>query len=300
MTVVVLGSVNVDLVVTVDRLPGAAETVVGGSFARHHGGKGANQAVAAARLGADVSFVGAVGDDEFGADARRNLANEGIDVAGLAVLDGAQTGVALIVVDDAGENQIAVASGANHGFDGSIWGGRPEPSSTDVFLSCLEVGLDALVAGAERYAAADALVVVNPAPAVELPAALIATRPILVPNEGEALTLTGESDPVTAARVLAARTGAPVVVTLGSMGAVVVQEGEFVRVPAPLVEAVDTTGAGDAFVGALAAELSAGRSLTEAVQFAVHAASLSVLVAGAGEGMPTRADVERSLAEAQR
>ncbi len=168
------------------------------------------------------------------------------------------------------------------------------------FCTCFEVGMDALVAGAERFASAGALVVVNPAPAVELPAALLATRPILVPNEGEAETLTGESDPVTAARVLAARSGAPVVVTLGSMGAVVVQEGEFVRIAAPLVEAADATGAGDTFVGALAAELSFGRSLTEAVQFAVHAASLSVRAAGAREGMPTRAEVEQSLADAPR
>ncbi len=204
------------------------------------------------------------------------------------------------MVDDAGENQIAVASGANHSIDASIWDGRPEPSSTDVFLSCLEVSTEALVAGAERYAAAGALVVVNPAPAVELPAALIATRPILVPNEGEALTLTGESDPVTAARVLAARTGAPAIVTLGEMGAVVVQEGEFVRIAAPLVEAVDTTGAGDAFVGALAAELSVGRSLMEAVQFAVHAASLIGPRVWSSRGHADPRHVERSLAQASR
>ena len=233
MTVVVLGSVNIDLVVSVDRLPLPGETVTGGSFARHHGGKGANQAVAAARLGADVALIGAVGDDEFGAEARQNLTSEGIDIVGLGVRNGTQTGVALIVVDDGGENQIAVASGANDGIDASIWDAFPEPASTDVFLASFEVGMDAVVAGAERYASAGALVIVNPAPAVELPGALIATRPILVPNEGEALTLTGESDPVTAARVLAARSGAPAIVTLGEMGAVVVQEGEFVRIAAP-------------------------------------------------------------------
>jgi ribokinase len=298
--VVVLGSVNVDLVVDVDRLPSAGETVTGGTFARHHGGKGANQAVAAARLGASVSFVGAVGDDAFGVESRASLGIESIDVSGLAVLNGAPTGVALIVVDEAGENQIAVASGANLAYDATIWNGRPEPQSSDVFLSGFEVSIDAVVSGAQRYAAAGALVVINPAPAMELPAGLLATRPILVPNEGEAQTLTGESDPVTAARVLAARSGAPVVVTLGPMGAVVVQDGEFVRIPAPLVEAVDATGAGDAFVGALAAELAVGRSLTEAVQFAVHAASLSVRAAGAREGMPKRSEVERSMTEAPR
>jgi ribokinase len=296
----VVGSVNVDLVVNVDRLPSAGETVTGGTYSRHHGGKGSNQAVAAARLGANVAFVGAVGADEFGGEARKHLVDEGVDVTALIESDAAPTGVAFILVDDAGENQIAVASGANHAFDSSIWDAAPPPQAGDVLVGCFEVGTDALVAGAQRFAAAGARVIVNPAPATELSAALLATRPLLVPNEGEARTLTGESDPVTAARVLAARSGAPAVVTLGAMGAVIAEGGEFVRVPAPLVEVVDTTGAGDCFVGALAAELSAGRSLTEAVQFAVHASSLSVRVTGAHAGMPARADVEQSLAEAQR
>ena len=298
--VVVLGSVNADLVINLDRLPGAGETVTGGTFTRHHGGKGANQAVAAARLGASVAFVGAVGADEFGEAARTNLAGEGVDVSRLTAIEGSQTGVAFIVVDDAGQNQIAVASGANHEFDSTIWDDMPAAESNEVLVSTFEVGLDALIAGAERFVAAGALVVINPAPAMELPASLLASRPILVPNEGEAHTLTGESDPVTAARVLAARSGAPVVVTLGAMGAVFVETADFVRVPAPLVDAVDTTGAGDAFVGALAAELSAGRSLTEAVQFAVHAASLSVRVSGAHAGMPSRPEVEESMAQAAR
>jgi ribokinase len=297
---VVLGSVNVDLVVNVDRLPSAGETVTGGTFTRHHGGKGANQAVAAARLGAPVAFVGAVGADEFGQAARNQLAEEGVDVSGLGAIDTSSTGVAFILVDGAGENEIAVASGANHAFDASIWDRAPIPQPDDVFVSCFEVGLDALIAGAERFAATGALVVINPAPALELPSALLATRPILVPNEGEAQALTGESDPATAARVLSARSGAPAIVTLGAMGAVFVEDGELVRVAAPVVEVVDTTGAGDAFVGALAAELSEGRSLTEAVQFAVHAASCSVRVAGAHEGMPTRPEVERSMAGATR
>jgi len=298
--VVVLGSVNVDLVVNVDRLPSAGQTVGGGTFARRTGGKGANQAIAAFRLGADVSLVGAVGDDLFGDEARRVLEERGVDTTELAVLIEESTGAALIVVDHAGENQIAVAPGANAAYDRTIWDGLPEPSSSDVFVSSFEVDLGALVAGAERFAAAGALVLINPAPAMELPGTMLATRPILVPNEGEAQTLTGESDPATAARVLSARSGAPAIVTLGAMGAVFVEDGELVRVAAPVVEALDTTGAGDAFVGALAAELSAARSLTEAVQFAVHAASLSVRVAGAHEGVPTRPYVEESMAAASR
>jgi ribokinase len=287
----VLGSVNVDFVVSVDHLPVAGETVTGGTFAQHHGGKGANQAVAAARLGANVTLVGAVGDDELGRVARANLEAEGVLIA-LREIAGVPTGVALIVVDRNGQNQIAVASGANATFEATEWQGF---GGGDVFLAGFEVLDGAVVAGAHAASAAGALVLINPAPARELPGALLATRPILIPNELEAQALTGDTDPVSAARLLAARSGAPVVVTLGPHGAIVVRDGEIEHVPAPSVEAVDTTGAGDTFAGALAAELSAGKSLLESVRTAVEAASLSVTIPGAREGMPTRADVERRL-----
>jgi ribokinase len=292
--VVVLGSVNVDLVVTVDRLPARAETVTGGTFAQHHGGKGANQAVAGARLGASVAFVGAVGDDDFGRNEREALLQEGIDVDGLAILPHVATGTALIVVDRDGENQIAVASGANTAFGAEIWRGR-SAAEVGLFLACFEVSDAAIVVGAQAAAASGMPVLINPAPARDLSTALLATRPILVPNEGEAQALTGEADPRAAARALNRRSGAPVVVTLGSNGALVVDGDNVESVAAPAVEAVDSTGAGDTFVGALAAELSVGRPLIEAVRFAVHAASLSVRVPGAREGMPSRDDVERSL-----
>lgn len=297
--VLVVGSVNADLVVRVPRLPSAGETVTGGTFAQHQGGKGANQAVAAARLGAHVTFVGAVGDDEFGRAALADFQNEGVGVSGLRVA-GVPTGVALIVVDEAGENQIAVASGANALVNGAL---VEEALSDDsmtvvggVYLANFEIADNAVLAGARIAADAAMTIVINPAPARELPAALLALRPILVPNEGEAHALTGEIEPLNAARVLAARSGGAVVVTLGPHGAVLVDDGEAEQVPAPLVEAVDTTGAGDTFCGALAAELAAGSSLIDAVRFAVHAASISVTVPGARGGMPSRADVEASLA----
>jgi ribokinase len=293
--VVVLGSVNVDLVVTADRLPAPGETVTGGTFARHRGGKGANQAVAASRLGADVSLVGAVGDDEFGSAEREALRDEGVNVDRLATVPNVATGTALIVVDRSGENQIAVASGANTAFGSEIW--ADELAGEGLFLACFEVSDEAIVAGAEVAAAAGMAVLINPAPARDLSAALLVTRPVLVLNEGEAHALTGESGPAEAGRALANRSGAPVVVTLGPKGALVVDRDGVESIPAPVFEAVDTTGAGDTFVGALAAELSVGHPFIEAVRFAVQAASLSVRVPGAREGMPSRDEVEQSLNE---
>jgi ribokinase len=281
---VVVGSVNADLVVTVRSLPAPGETVSGGTFERHHGGKSANQAVAAARLGASVAFVGAVGDDDLGADAVAALEREGIDCAGVARLDDAPTGVALIVVDEAGENQIAVASGANARLaDPAV------PDGARIVLLGLEVPDEAVVAAAR--AAGDARIVLNPAPARPLPDELLDLGPILTPNEAEARTLTDEPDAQAAARALEQRTGAPVVVTLGARGALV---GGEVIAP-PRVHPLDTTGAGDTFTGALAAELARGADIRAAARFATAAAALSTQAAGAREGMPDRAAVERAL-----
>jgi ribokinase len=281
---VVVGSVNADLVVTVRSLPAPGETVSGGTFERHHGGKSANQAVAAARLGASVAFVGAVGDDDLGADAVAALEREGIDCSGVTRLDDAPTGVALIVVDEAGENQIAVASGANARLVGPA-----VPAGARIVLLGLEVPDEAVLAAAR--AAGDARIVLNPAPARPLPDELLDLGPILTPNEAEARTLTGEPDAQVAARALEQRTGAPVVVTLGARGALV--GGELIAPPP--VHPVDTTGAGDTFTGALAAELARGADIGPATRFATAAAALSTQAAGAREGMPDRAAVERAL-----
>ena len=279
-------------------MPAPGETVTGGSFARHLGGKGANQAVAAARLGAHVVFVGAVGDDEFGRSAVSDLASEGIDVSRVLVIESGSTGVAVIVVDEGGENQIAVASGANASIDAALVEAALGSdlalgdAAGGVFLANLEIADEGVLAGARLAARAGMTVIVNPAPARELSGELMALRPILVPNQVEAEALTGEHDPQAAARILAARSGAAVIVTLGPAGALLVDEGVVELIPAPLVEVVDTTGAGDTFAGALAEEIAAGTPLIDAARFAVRAAALSVTVAGARGGMPSRADVE--------
>jgi ribokinase len=294
--VVVVGSVNVDLVVSVGQLPRAGETVAGGTFARHGGGKGANQAVAAARAGAEVAMVGAVGDDEMGHEALEELAGEGIDTTHVARLDGVPTGVALIVVDEAGENQIAVASGANAALDApAVERGLAAllDSRDGLVLLGNEVPEAAVAAGLRAARAAGWQVVLNPAPA--RPAGADLGGVVLTPNADEARTLAAEADVEAAARVLAARTSAPVLVTLGADGALLLDSDELQRHPAPPVSVVDTTGAGDTVNGALAAELAAGRPLTDAVRFALAAAALSTTAAGARTAMPRRDEVLASL-----
>jgi ribokinase len=295
-TVVVVGSVNADLVVSVPELPRAGETVTGGTFARHGGGKGANQAVAAARAGARVAMVGAVGADELGDEALRELAGEGVDVAAVARLDGVPTGVAAIVVDQRGENFVAVASGANAEIDPAVAEaavarliGR---GSDGVVLLGHEVTEPVVGAGIRAGRKAGWRLVLNPAPARPLAGDLEGV--VLTPNAHEARALAGESDVDAAARTLAARTSAPVLVTLGAEGALLL-DGVAELLPAPLVEVIDTTGAGDAVNGALAAELAAGRPLREAARFAMVAAALSTRTAGARAGMPRRDDVLAAL-----
>ncbi len=323
--VIVVGSVNVDLVVVAPRLPGPGETVTGGDVARHHGGKGGNQAVAAGRLGAPVAFVGATGDDDFGAAARSALAAEGIDVTHLATAS-RPTGVALIVVDARAENLIAVAPGAN---------ASPTAASVtdalralavgpgDVVLACREIPPAAVNAALARARAVGAIAVLNPAPADGIDAATIALADVLTPNETELALLaaassgtnagtasanpagaTPQPEPASsveaaARRLLAGRSaGRAVVVTLGAAGALVVPAvGPPIPIPAVRVVPVDTTGAGDAFNGALAAGLAAGLALADAARRAVAAAGLSTTRPGARGGMPTAAELAAFLGE---
>ena len=307
--VLVVGSVNVDLVVAAPRLPAPGQTVTGGDLARYHGGKSGNQATAAARLGARVAFVGAVGDDEMGRQACSALASEGIDVAGLAVSRRA-TGVALIVVDPRGENLITVAPGANdevHAVHVRTALAALAPGPDDVVLVCREIRADGVRAALEVGREAGSITILNPAPADGLDAATLALADILTPNETELALLGGlgsaRGNPETAARqVLAGQPtdagegdahGRAVVVTLGAAGALIVRAaGAAVAVPAPAVEVVDTTGAGDTLNGALAAGLADGLDLAGAVRRAVAAAALSTTRPGARGGMPTRAELE--------
>lgn len=277
--VVVLGSVNVDLVVTLDRLPGRGETVSGGTLARHGGGKGANQAVAAARAGARTALVAAVGDDEAGRASIAELADAGVDCSAVATIEGVATGCALIAVDRAGDNQIAVAPGANRrlaDFPPEVLKGPP-----GVLLVSFEAPDGVIAAAAREATACGWRVVVNPAPVRPLGPDLLASHPVVVPNEHEVVALADGTDPAEAARVLHERWGAPMIVTLGAAGALVIDEQGAERVPAPPVDAVDTTGAGDAFCGTLAARLARGDVLRVAVEVAVETASRSTLVPGA-------------------
>ena len=286
--VIVVGSINTDLVVVGERLPAAGETVSGGRFSQHGGGKGANAAVAAARLGAHVSMIGAVGRDPFGDEALELLRGEGVDTGWVARAD-APTGVALITVDAAGENQIAVASGANAELDPAAVERAVRAAGPAVVLTNHEVPLESRLAAAR---AADGPVVLNPAPAREIPDELYALGPIITPNAGEAAELTGEQDPEAAALALTARTGAPALVTLGPRGVLCARKvSDTFLAPAPVVDPVDTTGAGDAFNGALAVALAEGLEMRDAVAFAVAAAALSTRAEGAREGMPRRDEV---------
>jgi ribokinase len=291
----VIGSLNCDLVVRVGSLPGPGETVIGGTFEVTGGGKGANQAVAAARVGAAVALVGAVGADDFGTRLIDDLVGEGISTAGVVVLPDAATGVAAIVVDERGENQIAVASGANR----RLGAADVERAFETLDLSrarCALIGLEvedgAVVTAAGLAAGRGMSVVVNPAPARRLPLALLALRPILTPNQGEAAELTGHDDPAAAAAALAESTAAPALVTAASRGAFLAAEGRVTPLEAPRVSARDTTGAGDTFSGVLAAGVARDWPLERAARWATVAAALSVTHSGARGGMPRASQVE--------
>ncbi len=299
LDVLVVGSVNVDLVVTVPVLPSPGMTVTGGAFERHGGGKSANQAVAAARLGARVGLIAAVGDDAAGNEAITELRSEGIDVSGIAILKNTATGVALIVVDDEGENQIAVASAANEELDAAMVAtalGGIELSSGGICLLGFEVSDDAIEAAAQWAFDHGHRVLVDPAPARPVSAALIACRPILTPNAGEAGELSGEKSPATAAKELALMTGSPVAITMGERGVVVVDGDLVEKLPSYRVDVVDTTGAGDTFSGALAVNLSESMPFAQAVQRAQAAAAISTRAAGARAGMPAKSELAVFLA----
>jgi ribokinase len=282
--IAVVGSINLDLVVEVEHHPAPGETVLGGDHRELPGGKGANQAVAAARLGAGVAMVGRVGADPHGTRLREGLANEGVDVEHVAVDDDAPSGMALIAVDGAGENTIVVSAGANaHVGVGDVEAARDVVASAAVTLLQHEVPVGAVEAAIE---VAGGTVVLNPAPV----RALARRVDVLVPNRGELAALTGRTgDPATLARTLYLADA--VVVTLGEDGVLVIEGEHSERIEAPRVRAVDTTGAGDAFCGALAQALAEGAELVEAARWAVRVAAVSVTRIGAQGGLPRREEL---------
>ncbi|HWB09386.1 MAG TPA: ribokinase [Pirellulales bacterium] len=297
--ILVVGSVNTDLVIRVPRLPRPGETVLGGEFFQAAGGKGANQAVAAARLAREpVAFVAAVGDDAFGQQALQNLWRENLDLRDVKVVPGMASGVAQIVVDARGENAIAVASGANLALSpDDIDALDPERfGSTRVLLVSLETPIDTVARSLQRAKQAGLITVLNPAPAGALceRMELLEFVDVLTPNELEAAELAGtgpNGDPSSIARQLRHLGARDCVLTLGPDGCLVVSD-RVEHVPAIRVEAVDTTAAGDAFNGALAVALAEGRSLTDAARWANRAAAIAVTRRGAQPSLPTRAELE--------
>ncbi|UVM65104.1 ribokinase [Pseudomonas sp. B21-009] len=297
--VVVVGSLNMDLVTRAQRLPRGGETLVGESFVTVPGGKGANQAVAAARLGAQVAMVGCVGDDAYGQQLRQALADEQIDCQAVSIAAGVSSGVALIVVDAASQNAIVIVAGGNgqllpesvQRFDALL-------QNAEVIICQLEVPMATVAYTLERGRALGKTVILNPAPTSgPLPAEWFAHIDYLIPNESEAEALSGlpvndlDSAKAAATRLLAMGVG-KVIVTLGAQGALFADGRVFRHFPAPVVQPVDTTAAGDTFVGGFAAALARGEAQGAAIAFGQRAAALSVTRAGAQPSIPHLSELQ--------
>lgn len=303
--IVVIGSSNTDMVVKAPRLPAAGETVLGGEFMMNAGGKGANQAVAAARYGGRVSFVARVGDDMFGRQTLEAMREDGIDTSYVAVDREHASGVALISVNAEGENSIVVASGANMALGREdIDRAAGEICAADVVLMQLEVPVSTVAYAAEVAAAAGVPVILNPAPAPTEPlgAELLSRLKAITPNRSEAARISGiEVTDIGSARRAAEAIHAMgvrnVIITLGGEGSLVYDGVHFEHVEAVRVEAVDTTAAGDTFNGVLACCMAEGRTLAEAARMAGVAAAISVTRMGAQSAAPTRAEVEAFIKE---
>ena len=294
--VIVVGSSNTDLVIGVGRLPRPGETLLGGEYCVHAGGKGANQAVAAARAGAYVVFVGARGMDNFGEAAAKGLAADGVDLRYFRRKRGVPSGVALILVGGVDrQNMIAVAKSANDRLvPVDVRAAASAFRVPGIVLAQLEVPLAAVTEAARLARRRGLRFILNPAPARSLPMVLLRLVEVITPNEHEAEILTGEIRPEKAAAALRRMGCGAVALTLGARGVLLMDGAGARRIPAPKVKPVDTVGAGDCFNGWLAALLAEGRSLDEAARRAVLAASISVTRAGAQAAMPSRREVERA------
>ena len=304
--IVVVGSSNTDMVVKAPHIPAPGETVVGGSLVMAAGGKGANQAVTAARLGSEVTFVVRLGRDMFGRQAEEGLRREGIDMSYLVWDERTPSGVALIIVSQEGENSIAVAPGANAEMTpADVERAEDAIAAADVVLVQLEVPLAAVQRTVELAVRHRVRVILNPAPAAPVPDDLLAQVSLLTPNQHEAALLVGvkvqgEAGAEQAARVLVERGVRSLVITLGKRGALLVEDGRSELIPAYRVDPVDTTGAGDAFNGALAHMWAQGKPLREAVFYANAVAALATTVMGAQPSLPHADKVAAFLKQQRR
>ena len=297
MQILVVGSLNMDLVVSVERHPQVGETLLGNSFQTFPGGKGANQAVAARRLGGQVAMLGRVGRDAFGASLRQSLETDGVSTGWLLSDEAAPTGVALITVSAGGANTIVVVPGANGRLSSAdLAAAQPAFQKAQVVLLQLEIPIPTVLEAARLGKQQGAKILLNPAPAALLPDELFGLVDVLIPNEHELLLLAGEAaDPEQAIRVLLGKGAASILVTLGSRGALLANGGERVHLPAYPVQAVDTVAAGDAFIGALAVALAEGRPLLEAARWGNAAGAVAVTRAGAQPSLPYRGELEQML-----
>lgn len=301
--VLVVGSANVDLVLHCPRLPVAGETLAASHFRTAPGGKGANQAVAAARLGADTKFVACIGADSHGQQARRALVRAGVDTRWLTVAERAPTGTAVVLVDDEGENMIVVSAGANDGLSArEVVSAEAAWRGAALAVCQLEVPIAAVQAAIHQSASQRVPVLLNAAPALPLPRGLLQHVEWLVANQVEMAALAGApvtspADALQAALALRKHGPRSVLVTLGNEGVALSSSDHHGLLPAEQVRAVDTTGAGDTFVGALSAALARGWPMLRSVEFAQRAAAWSVARAGTQESMPTLDDLGVGVAE---
>jgi ribokinase len=296
--ITVIGSSNTDMVVKTERFPAPGETLLGGEFFMFSGGKGANQAVAAARMGGTVSFVSRTGNDIFGQRAMAEFMKEGMDTRFISTDPEQASGTALILVNGEGENEIVVASGANGTLtEKEVNEAKEAVQGCDILLMQLEVPLAAVLQGARMAYAFGRKVILNPAPARELPIELYPLLYLITPNETEAEFLTGirVTDTATASAAASKLLGlgaSHVIITLGSKGVFFKDERRELSIPAPKVVAMDTTAAGDVFNGVIAVELASGKDWETAMTMACRAASISVTRLGAQASMPYRNEVD--------
>ena len=299
-SIFVIGSSNTDMVVKTDTLPRPGETVTGGEFLLAAGGKGANQAVAAARLGGTVTFIAKVGADTFGDQAINGYKNEGIDTSHIVQEKDYATGIALILVDQKGENLISVASGANFQWnDADLDRVRSVIKQAGIVILQLEIPLNNVTQIAQMAVDAGVPVLLDPAPATELPDELLRNVSYIKPNEHEAKIISGievvdeHTAAMAAQKMLELGVREAAIITLGSKGALILeQSGKPQMISAPVIQAIDTTAAGDAFTGALAWQLNQGTELPEAVRIANHVAALSTTKMGAQPSLPTRKEFD--------
>jgi ribokinase len=294
--ILVIGSSNTDMTVLADRLPVPGETVLGGTFAMGQGGKGANQAVAAQRLGGDVTFICKVGRDIFGVNSIKEYKKEGMDTSKVMYSD-KPSGVALISVDTHAENYIVVASGANGDITvEDIEANRKDIEKAAILLLQLEIPVDAVVRAAKIAHEAGVYVVLNPAPACDLPEEIYQYLSLIIPNQTEIALMTGievkdEEGAAKAVKALQSKGTKDVIVTMGSKGSMVYHEGKATFVPSRKVNAVDTTAAGDTYCGGLCVALSEGKDIIAAAEFATASSALTVQKRGAQDSIPYRKDI---------